>query len=379
VGGASALLERPRRAALFVALLGGLVLYYLGVGRLPDLSVRGDVLLTALVLIPAVFALVLLALPLRRWRGVAAIGLAFAVLAVACEAADLDVLGNFAKLAAAIAIAFWFLDLFERLSWVVLVAAVIPLVDAISVWRGPTRHIVSERPEVFGLLSFAFPVPDGAFLLGLPDLLFFGVFLAAAARWALRLKCTWLAMTASFGVTMATAVWLDPFDIGGLPALPLLSIGFLAANADLLWRELRGPAPTSTAPAPLADGRLEQVKETILAEAVHEDWWRLWEPLDTVHQLYPELSEAEQQALVERALRELHGEGLVDFLIGPEDARDVESLRALTAQEVDAALRGVGWRQTPAAKDVLGIWIGASEAGERACAAETSPDGVEVR
>jgi hypothetical protein len=46
-------------------------------------------------------------------------------------------------------------------------------------------------------------------------------------------------MTASFGVTMAVAVWVDPFDIGGLPALPLLSVAFLTANADLLWRELR--------------------------------------------------------------------------------------------------------------------------------------------
>ena len=28
-------------------------------------------------------------------------------------------------------------------------------------------------------------------------------------------------------------------DINGLPALPLLAFGFLAPNADLLWRKLR--------------------------------------------------------------------------------------------------------------------------------------------
>jgi hypothetical protein len=43
-------------------------------------------------------------------------------------------------------------------------------------------------------------------------------------------------MTASFGVTLAIAVWLD---LGGMPALPGLSIAFLGANADLLWRRLR--------------------------------------------------------------------------------------------------------------------------------------------
>ena len=43
-------------------------------------------------------------------------------------------------------------------------------------------------------------------------------------------------MTASFGATIALAVWLD---LGGLPALPLLSLAFLVANADLLWREVR--------------------------------------------------------------------------------------------------------------------------------------------
>jgi hypothetical protein len=28
-------------------------------------------------------------------------------------------------------------------------------------------------------------------------------------------------------------------ELGGLPALPLLSLGFLAPNADILWNRLR--------------------------------------------------------------------------------------------------------------------------------------------
>ena len=231
------------RLAAGAAILVALLVYYRAAPALPGIPTWSDVLLTAVVLVPAVFALVLLALPLYRWRGLLVVGAAFAVLAVALSAADLDVLANFAKLAAITLLAFWFLSYFDALSWVVIVACVIPVVDAISVWRGPTRHIVEERPEVFGALSFSFPVPDeGAFQLGLPDLLFFAIFLGAAARWGLRVLPTWVCLVASFGVTMALAIYADPFGIGGLPALPLLCVGFVAPNADLLWRDLRRDA-----------------------------------------------------------------------------------------------------------------------------------------
>ena len=52
------------------------------------------------------------------------------------------------------------------------------------------------------------------------------------------MRLTWLLMTLSFGATIAISVWRD---LGGLPALPLLSLAFLAANADLLWVRLRRP------------------------------------------------------------------------------------------------------------------------------------------
>ncbi len=69
-----------------------------------------------------------------------------------------------------------------------LVALVIPWVDAYSVWRGPTKQIVEHHEHVFTVLSFAFPVPGehAAANLGVPDLLFFALFLAAAARFGLR-------------------------------------------------------------------------------------------------------------------------------------------------------------------------------------------------
>jgi hypothetical protein len=84
--------------------------------------------------------------------------------------------------------------------------------------------------------------------------LFFALFLAAAARFYLRPGWTWLAMVASFGATIALAVSgaLERiFNLGGLPALPLLSIAFLIVNADLLWRQLR---PRNHMPAAAPDG-----------------------------------------------------------------------------------------------------------------------------
>jgi predicted enzyme related to lactoylglutathione lyase len=238
VGRAAAVLSL--RALLGGAILAVLIAYYASVGRLPDVPLWAAVALAATVLVPTTFVLVLLALPLRELRGLFPVAIAFAVLAVVAELADLDVAANFAKLAAVTLAGFWFLGYFERLSWIAFVAAAVPFVDAVSVWRGPTGHIVAERPEVFGALSFAFPLPGGGlFQLGLTDLLFFALFLGAAARWTGRVGWTWIALVASLGATIVLTVYVDPFGLGGLPALPALSFGFIAANADHLWRLAR--------------------------------------------------------------------------------------------------------------------------------------------
>src|SRR4029079_4502560 len=109
--------------------------------------------------------------------------------------------------------------------------------DSGAVWRGPSHVIVSSRPHVFTTFSFAFPVPGehGSANLGMPDLLFFAVFLGATARFGLRPLATGISMTPSFAATLALAVY---FDVRGLPALPLLSLSFLLPNADLLWAEV---------------------------------------------------------------------------------------------------------------------------------------------
>ena len=161
------------------------------------------------------------------------------MLTVLFSLADLGALANFSKLVTMTLVGFWFLTFFESVLWVALVAARDPARRrAAPCGAARRRHIVDERPEVFTTLSFAFRIPGERETanLGLPDLLFFALFLAAAARFRLRPGWTWLAMTASFGLTIVLTV---AFDVIGLPALPLLSLAFLAVNADLLWRAVK--------------------------------------------------------------------------------------------------------------------------------------------
>jgi hypothetical protein len=238
--------RRPALLALSALLAAALAGYYAASESLPELSTWADVAVLSFLLIPAVFALVYAVLPLWRANGLLLLALALGALAAVLAAAELDAAANFAKAAAVTLGGFWFLRYFENLAWVVIVAAAIPWIDAVSVWRGPTRHIVEEQDELFTTLSIAFPLPGerASANLGLPDVLFFALFLAAAVRFELRLLWTWVAMTLSFGATLALAVALD---VAGLPALPGLCIAFLAANADLIWRRLRAGTDTASA------------------------------------------------------------------------------------------------------------------------------------
>jgi hypothetical protein len=237
VGGAAPVLS-GRRLAAFAGLATALALYFSLHERLPNLSLWWDVAVIGALVIPAVFATVWLLLPLRRSRRLWIAAVVLALLAVAFEFLEWQAPASFAKLGSATFAGWILLEVFEEVSWVVTVALIIPWVDAYSVWRGPTNTIVEHHRGVFERLSFAFPAPgqQSTANLGIPDILFFAVFLAAADRFGLRTRLTWLLMAASFGVTIALAVWLD---LGGLPALPLLSLAFLSANADLLWRQMR--------------------------------------------------------------------------------------------------------------------------------------------
>jgi hypothetical protein len=235
---APALLSARWGAAL--ALVAALVAFWQFAPDLPGLPEWGDVAFVALLVFPAMFALVLLALPVRKlapWP-LAVLTATLVVSAVAFSLADLEILANLAKLAAATVAGWWFLRFFEASWWVVLVALLIVPVDLYSVARGPTREITEDRPEVFDALSvfLRYPGERATGNLGLPDVLFFALFLGATVRFGLRTRLTWLLMTLSFGATLALAVALDE---AGVAALPLLSAAFVLANGDLLWRSIR--------------------------------------------------------------------------------------------------------------------------------------------
>ena len=236
-------MSRQRWAEL-AGLTTALALYTAGAEHLWDASLWPDLLFLTLVVFPATLGIVWLMLPLRDHRAMLPTGLVLVALAVVLHIAELDVLNNLAKLFALICLGYWFLSWFENVMWAALIAVIIPWVDAVSVWRGPTEYVVDEQPQLFDSVSIAFRLPGehSTAYLGPPDILFFSLFLAAADRFGLRVAWTWIAMTAGLG---ATLIITATTDVNGLPALPAICIGFLLPNADILWTALRrrGRAP----------------------------------------------------------------------------------------------------------------------------------------
>jgi hypothetical protein len=226
------------RVAAFVLLLAAVVAWDAVAPHLDPVALWPTVAIIAAGVLPATLGLIYLALPLWSNRRVVAIGLVvFLVAAVVTWRADEHLASNFAKLGAYTCGGWLFLSLFEELSWVVIIALIIPFVDAFSVAAGPTKDIINHHVEVYSAVAVAFVAPGGiAAGLGPPDILFFALFLATTVRWQLRPGWTWLAMTGMYSLTLVLA---NATDVNGLPALPFLSFGFLLANGDLLWRRLR--------------------------------------------------------------------------------------------------------------------------------------------
>jgi len=145
-----------------------------------------------------------------------------------------------AKLVAASLIGLGLGSLLQTPVEIVGIAVLIAAVDIYSVAAGPTKVIVEHHAQVLNAFTLAFhPLgSNGVAQIGASDFVFFSVFLAAAARFHLRPTLTWAAMTASFGLTLLLSYQFDR----ALPALPLLSLAFLTANADLLAGRIGGRA-----------------------------------------------------------------------------------------------------------------------------------------
>jgi hypothetical protein len=230
-----------KRVAAFVVLGAAVGTWFVVARHFGAVSLWTAVAIVSAGVMPATLGLVFIALPLARLhaRVLFLVTLVIALIAFGTSEAGVGLAANFAKLWAAVFAGWTFLAIFEELSWVVIVAAIIPVVDAISVFapQGPTHQIITQHPSIYSDVSVAFLATRvQAAYLGPPDILFFALFLGAAARWKLRPGWTWIAAT---GMYALTTVLTAAGNFNGLPALPFLSFGFLIANADLLWRRFR--------------------------------------------------------------------------------------------------------------------------------------------
>jgi hypothetical protein len=228
----------PALAAGVALLLWGFLSRYL-----PALPIKLDIMLSSTVVLALLGVLVWGMLPLhtlgRRLPLITVVALPLAFLFVWLH---LVPFANVAKIVAAGALGIWIAEELEQLSWIVIVAAVSAAVDIVSVAVGPTKALLGKGPVVVGYFTIAvtwlgYSYDEAYTGLGVSDVIFFALYLGAARRFRLRVGWSAVAMVGSFLATIAAAMFWT-----ALPALPLLSVAFLAVNADLLWRRLRRQA-----------------------------------------------------------------------------------------------------------------------------------------
>ncbi len=139
-----------------------------------------------------------------------------------------------AKLVFAVCTGLWIGLMLTSISQVLLISGLIIIVDFYSVFLGPTKKLVESSSNWINYLTINLPVfgEPAVSRLGISDMIFFSLFTAAALTYRLRRTITVLTMAASFVGTMIAGVALGK----GVPALPLLSVSFILANADLLYQ-----------------------------------------------------------------------------------------------------------------------------------------------
>jgi hypothetical protein len=202
----------------------------------PSFALRADIVVSAALSLAVAGWLVWALYPLRalgHWLLlVVMLGL---IAGAVLTRLDLLPLANVAKVVGAASLGLWVAENLENASWVVLVAVVSAVVDVASVYRGPTKVLLEAGPLVVGYFTvaltwFGYAAGEGYTALGISDVVFFSLYLGAARHFGLRARASAFAMVASFVATIVLALWWE-----ALPALPLLSVAFLAVNADRLW------------------------------------------------------------------------------------------------------------------------------------------------
>jgi hypothetical protein len=241
-------------AALAVAALL-FIAFTLVSGRLPSFAIRADVIVSmalGVALVGVMVGAVVTTRPsTKTMLVVAGVGLACAVLGTAVNVVGVSDLG---KIAFGAGVGYWLgtslAELTSDLRVIVVLAVAAGVFDAASVFlpQGPTHLLLTKAPQTVAYFVVAFPtmgyaVRDAYSGLGTTDVLFFCLYLAATVGFGLRVRLTLVAMVASFVGTVTIALYSR-----ALPALPLLSLAFLAANADLIARRWTPPSAGGAVP-----------------------------------------------------------------------------------------------------------------------------------
>jgi hypothetical protein len=247
--------SRPTEARSRLALAGSagvlLVVWGFASRLLPALPDSLNVMISSAISLTLMGAIVWGLVPLaalgRRLLLIVAVALPLAMLLVWLGAVPF---ANLAKIVAAAAFGLWIAAEIERVSWIIVVAVVSAVTDIVSVAIGPTRKILDDGPLLIGYFAvimtwFGYAWSEAHSAIGMSDVIFFALYLGAARSFGLRERLSAVVMIASFLVTLAVAMWWT-----ALPALPLLSLSFLAVNADLMWRGARPGANARVAGIP---------------------------------------------------------------------------------------------------------------------------------
>lgn len=172
-----------------------------------------------------------------------AVGAFVAVMAL--NVLDVEVASDAAKVVFALAAGTAVVRVIERPWWLVPVALCVPIADIWSVFsdKGVTKAVVNkaaEEPRWIDWPTIATPVAgydyDAFGRLGIVDVFFLTIFLAAAVHWSLGARRLAVALPLTFVCTIVVVnEWIDT----AVPALPLLCLAFLVLAWPGLWRDLR--------------------------------------------------------------------------------------------------------------------------------------------
>jgi hypothetical protein len=142
-------------------------------------------------------------------------------------------------------VGFWLAGEIEKVGHLIPVCILGTLVDIWSVFHGPSKQVAGQvmqhqqrmaetgvrtPPPIVDFLILHWPYPGAnmmATLLGLGDLVFVAMFLAASRRFGLSLWKAFLLILAGLALSTAVAIWWSK----PVPALPFICALYLAGNA----------------------------------------------------------------------------------------------------------------------------------------------------